>query len=88
MRIGRQGGDRAADVSRRLGECEFAASRKTLALFSIYCVAPVRLGDTEVVEHHLRAKPSWRDRDRRCSVRFELMALSERQPIDGHFARS
>ena len=43
-------------------------------------VAPVRLGDAVVVEHHLRAHPARRQRDGGAPVRRELVALREGEP--------
>lgn len=37
--------------------------------------------DREAVEHHLRAQPARRDRDRGRPMRFEFMALGEGQPV-------
>src|SRR5215831_13037302 len=59
-----EGGDGAPDVARRLGEPEVGGSLATLDR-----VAPVLLGDPEIVEHHLRAQPAGRDGDRAARAR-------------------
>ena len=73
--------DGAPDVARRLGEREVGRSPRAAGA-GLDRVEPVLLGDAEVVEHHLRAKPAGRDGDGGGAVLRQLMSLREGQAVD------
>ena len=73
VRVGGERGDRAADEARGLGD------RPEVRVAAL-AVAPGGLGDAVDVEHHLRAHPARRQRDRGAAVRRELLGLREREP--------
>ena len=84
----RRGSEASATTARPTyrGDSESAKSAGARGGFAgrpIEGVAPVLLRDAEVVEHHLRAKPSGRDGDRGRAVRRQLVSLGEGQPVHG-----
>ena len=86
LRVGGQGGDGSSDVAGRLGGRELGRRDRQAAFGSrrIDRVAPVVLVDLERFEHHLRAQEAGRDGDGGPAMRFEFVALRERQPVHRH----
>src|SRR4051812_10299395 len=61
--IGGHRGDAAADETRRLRDGESRGSGRAVGPVRVQRGVPVLFGDAPVVEHHLRAQPTRRDRD-------------------------